>query len=65
MAQETYQIIMAVVVALLGGLAGLLGFFSIRLIRGYDEQIKELFAKTKAIPGIETDIEWLKDAVKK
>lgn len=46
------------------------------MVRGYDDQIKELFRKnddlrddlaerTADIPAIKTDIEWIKSEVKK
>lgn len=43
----------------------ILGFFLLRIIKGYDSQIKELFERTKDIPAIKTDIDWIKDEVRK
>lgn len=62
MAKEIYFIFMGIVGVLFGG-GGLLSFFALRLIRGYDKQIKELYERTENIPAIETDIDWLKKNV--
>jgi hypothetical protein len=62
LAKEIYFIFMGIVGVLFGG-GGLLSFFTLRLIRGYDKQIKELYERTENIPAIETDIDWLKKNV--
>jgi hypothetical protein len=41
---------------------GLVGFFGIRLIRKYDEQIRELFERTKDLPAVRESIRWLEKA---
>lgn len=43
---------------------GVFGFFVVRMVKGYDGQIKELFDRTKDLPGIRTDIDWLKEELK-
>jgi len=40
------------------------GFFVIRLIKGYDDQIRDVYQKITDIPAIKTDINWLKDKKK-
>ena len=41
------------------------GYFIVRMVKGYDSQIKELFDRTKDMSGIKTDIDWLKSEIKK
>lgn len=71
---------LAYIAGIIGSIAGLViaiaGWFITRMVRGYDDQIKELFRKnddlrddlaerTADIPAIKTDIEWIKSEVKK
>jgi len=56
-----------IIVTLSGILVGswvVFGFFVVRLIRGYDDQIKDVYQKISDIPAIKTDIIWLKDKKK-
>ena len=46
-------------------IVSIFGYFIVRMVKGYDSQIKELFERTRSLPGIETDIEWLKEECKK
>jgi hypothetical protein len=39
---------------------GIFGFFLVRMVKGYDSQIKELFERTKDMSGIREAIDWLK-----
>lgn len=71
---------LAYIAGIIGSIAGLIiaiaGWFITRMVRGYDDQIKELFRKnddlrddlaerTADIPAVKTDIEWIKSEVKK
>ncbi len=71
---------LAYIAGIIGSIAGLViaiaGWFITRMVRGYDDQIKELFRKnddlrddlaerTADIPVMKTDIEWIKSEVKK
>lgn len=40
------------------------GFFIIRMVKGYDKQISELFDRTKDLPGIREAIDWIKCEVR-
>ena len=42
----------------------ILGFFILRVIRGYDSQIKDLFERTKDLPAIKEAIEWIKEELR-
>jgi hypothetical protein len=58
---------------IIGSIAGIvvavIGYFIVRMVRGYDEQIKKLFERvdelTEEIPAIKTNIEWLKKILDK
>lgn len=40
------------------------GFFIVRMVKGYDGQIKEIFERTKDLPAIRESIEWIKDELR-
>lgn len=63
MQSEIHKILIGLVSVLVFG-GGLFGFFVVRLVRGYDEKIRELFAKIEDLPAIRKDIEWLKNGRK-
>jgi hypothetical protein len=55
-----YQVIIGLALILVGS-GSLFGYLVIRLIRNYDDQIKELFECTRDLPAVRKDIEWLTD----
>lgn len=76
MEEKTVIYIASIVGSTAGVVIALVGWFITRMVRGYDDQIKALFEKiddlrddlaerTKDIPVIKTDIEWIKSEVKK
>jgi len=53
-----------IIVALSGVLVGswvFFGFFVKRMVKGYDDQIKDLYSKTQDLPAIREAIKWLKE----
>ena len=40
------------------------GFFIVRMVKKYDDQISELFDRTRDMPAIKTEIDWLKCEVR-
>ncbi|MFX1587735.1 MAG: hypothetical protein ACFFC1_06250 [Promethearchaeota archaeon] len=40
-----------------------LGFLLLRIIKGYDSQIKELFERTKDLAAIKEAIDWIKKEI--
>lgn len=76
MEEKTVIYIAGIIGSIAGLIAAITGWFITRMVRGYDDQIKTLFGKiddlrddlaerTKDIPIIKTDIEWIKPEVKK
>jgi hypothetical protein len=49
-----------VLFAIFGIIVSVFGFFIVRMVKGYDGQIKELFERTKDMSGIREAIDWLK-----
>lgn len=59
-----HEILFKIIIGLVGFLVfcgSLFGFLVIRLIRGYDEKITDLFKKTEDLPAIRCNIEWIKN----
>jgi hypothetical protein len=61
---EIYKILISLVAVMVGG-GFLFGFFALRFIKGYDEKIQLLFARTEDLPAIREAITWLKNGKSK
>jgi hypothetical protein len=59
---KPYQIIIGLALVLVG-CSGFFGFLVIRLIRGYDESIKDLYDKIDKLPEICKDLEWIRKII--
>lgn len=44
---------------------GFIGFFIVRLLRGYDEKFKDIYGKIEDLPAIREAIKWLERNDKK
>lgn len=54
-----------VIVAAFSLFVSIFSFFILRMVKGYDGQIKEIFERTEDLPAIRTDISWIKDELQK
>lgn len=62
--ESLYKIIVVLVGVLVGSWI-LFGYLVARFVNGIDKKFDELFERTKDLPAIRNDIDWIKDIRKK